>query len=57
MSQPETLMSVAHPTTPSLEGSVLVLMLYDTCEEIQLAELNQILGARRLAQALQARRP
>ena len=57
MSQPETLMSVARPTTPSLEGSVLVLMLFDTCEEIQLPELNQILGARRLAQAFKHAAP
>ena len=57
MSQPETLMSVARPTTPSLEGSVLVLMLFDTCEEIQLPELNQILGARRLAQAFKHSAP
>lgn len=57
MSQPETLVSTAQTVTPSLEGSVLVLMLFDTCEEIKLAELTQILGARRLAQTFKHAAP
>jgi hypothetical protein len=59
LSQPEreTLISAATTVRPSLEGSVLVLMLFDTCEEIQLPELNQILGARRLAQAFKHAAP
>ncbi len=41
----------------SLQGSVLVLILYDVCEEIRLNELNDILGARRVGPALKHAAP
>jgi hypothetical protein len=37
-------------TTQSLQGSVLVLIQFDVCEEIRLDQLRQILGARTLQQ-------
>jgi hypothetical protein len=54
---PASQVSAAPTVPPSLEGSVLVLMLYDACEEIRLVELNQILGARRVAQAFKHAAP
>lgn len=51
-------MSSPQPTiATTLEGSVLVLMLYDVCEEIQLPLLNEILGARRMTRAFKHATP
>jgi len=54
---PASQVSAAPTVPPSLEGSILVLMLYDACEEIRLVELNQLLGARRVAQAFKHAAP
>lgn len=41
----------------SLKGSVLVLMLFDVCEEIQLEELRQVIGAQTVTPTSKTRIP
>src|SRR5437588_11018827 len=47
--------AVASPV--ALRGSVLVLILYDVCEEIQLEELRRIFGARTVAPTFKSAAP
>jgi hypothetical protein len=48
---------VAPPAVATLQGSILVLILYDVCEEIQLEELRRIFGARTVAPAFKSAAP
>src|SRR5439155_10303494 len=48
---------IAPPATATLQGSVLVLILYDICEEIQLEEIRRIFGARAVAPSFKSAAP
>jgi hypothetical protein len=48
---------VAPPATATLQGSVLVLILYDICEEIQLEEIRRIFDARTVAPSFKSAAP
>jgi hypothetical protein len=51
--QPEQVQTRQAP----LQGSVLVLILYDVCEEIQLEELRRIIGAKTVAPTFKSAAP
>ena len=53
--QTQTATAASAPAT--LEGSVLVLILHDVCEEIRLEQLRQILGARTVAPSFKSAAP
>ena len=55
--QAEILTQGVQTSQGALEGSVLVLILYDVCEEIQLEELRRIIGARTVAPTFKSAAP
>lgn len=55
--QAQTAGMAAPAVQAALEGSVLVVLLYDVCEEIRLQDLRNILGARTVAPSFKSAAP